>query len=114
MGHERRPLSVERCSSISAMPHSRPKLCGGAKSRDGPTHKVAALQPAVREQEPRGREPVERTVIAGKVNTTNQHSVGVQHIARAGQHPRAASHIIGRTDNAMIKNCLDESANQFA
>ncbi|MGY4282616.1 hypothetical protein ACVWXO_001836 [Bradyrhizobium sp. LM2.7] len=26
----------------------------------------------------------------------------------------AASRIIGRTDNAMIKNCLDESANQFA
>jgi hypothetical protein len=32
---------------------------------------------------------------------------------RAGQHPHAASQIIGRTDNAMIKNCLDESANQF-
>jgi hypothetical protein len=34
-------------------------------------------------------------------------------IAR-GQHPHAASHIISRTDNAMMKNCLDESANQFA
>jgi hypothetical protein len=28
--------------------------------------------------------------------------------------PHAAGHIIGGTDNAMIKNCLDESANQFA
>jgi hypothetical protein len=34
-------------------------------------------------------------------------------IAR-GSDPHAASHIIGRTDNAMIKNCLDESADQFA
>jgi hypothetical protein len=34
--------------------------------------------------------------------------------SRASQHPHAASRIIGRTDNAMIKNCLDESANQFA
>jgi hypothetical protein len=33
--------------------------------------------------------------------------------SRAGQHPHAASHIIGRTDHAMIKTCLDESANQF-
>jgi hypothetical protein len=33
--------------------------------------------------------------------------------SRAGQHPYAASHIIGRTDHAMIKTCLDESANQF-
>src|SRR6266404_107785 len=30
-----------------------------------PTHKVAALQPAAREQEPRGRHPVERTAMAG-------------------------------------------------
>jgi len=28
-------------------------------------HKVAALQPAAREQEPRGRHPVERTAMAG-------------------------------------------------
>jgi len=28
-------------------------------------HKVAALQPAAREQEPRGRQPMERTAIAG-------------------------------------------------
>src|SRR5258708_20277337 len=30
-----------------------------------PTHKVAALQPAAREQEPRGRKPAERTALAG-------------------------------------------------
>jgi hypothetical protein len=30
-----------------------------------PKHKVAALQPAAREQEPRGRHPVERTAMAG-------------------------------------------------
>src|SRR5881296_3974905 len=35
------------------------------KRRSGPTHKVAALQPAARGQEPRGRSPVERTAIAG-------------------------------------------------
>src|SRR5258708_18436079 len=30
-----------------------------------PKHKVAALQPAARGQEPRGRKPVERTALAG-------------------------------------------------
>src|SRR6267378_2205675 len=30
-----------------------------------PMHKVAALQPAAREQEPKGRHPVERTAMAG-------------------------------------------------
>ena len=29
----------------------------------GPEHKVAALQPAAREQEPRDRQPVERIVV---------------------------------------------------
>jgi hypothetical protein len=32
--------------------------------RVGPKHKVAALQPAAREQEPRGLWPVERIVVA--------------------------------------------------
>jgi hypothetical protein len=49
-----------------------------------------------------------------QVNTINQRSVGVQHMIGRGSDPRAASHIIGRTDDAMIKNCLDESASQFA
>jgi hypothetical protein len=30
-----------------------------------PLHEVAALQPAAREQEPRGRQPVEMTAMAG-------------------------------------------------
>jgi hypothetical protein len=45
--------------------------------------------------------------------TINSRIVGVQRMIARGS-PHAASHIIGRTDNAMIKNCLDESANQFA
>src|ERR1700740_3291699 len=40
-----------------------------------PTHKVAALQPAAREQEPRGRQPVERTAIAGVARSTRSTSV---------------------------------------
>src|SRR5215813_12758043 len=35
-----------------------------AKVRVGPWHEVAALQPAAREQEPRGREPGEKIVVA--------------------------------------------------
>jgi hypothetical protein len=39
----------------------------------------------------------------------------ISHITMVTGHEGcAASHIVGRTDNAMIKNCLDESANQFA
>jgi hypothetical protein len=35
-------------------------------------------------------------------------------IARGSGILRAASHIIGRSDHAMIKTCLDESVNEFA
>jgi hypothetical protein len=40
-------------------------LCPPVVSGFVPLHKVAALQPAARGQEPRGRLPVERTPIAG-------------------------------------------------
>src|SRR6266478_2885085 len=44
----------------------RPEVIGRLPNRCfGPKHKVAALQPAAREQEPRGRHPVERTAMAG-------------------------------------------------
>jgi hypothetical protein len=33
-------------------------------AQPGPKHEVAALQPAAREQEPRGREPGEKIVVA--------------------------------------------------
>jgi hypothetical protein len=65
-----------------------------------PKHEVAALQPAAREQEQRGRQPVERTAMAGgKVNTISSCIVGVQRMIKnskdhlAGRHPDAASHI---------------------
>jgi hypothetical protein len=40
-------------------------MSGYAHVRNGSKHEVAALQPAAREQEPRGRQPVERTAMAG-------------------------------------------------
>ena len=41
-------------------------LCPFVIGRFVPQHKVAALQPAARGQEPRGRQPVEGTPIAGR------------------------------------------------
>jgi hypothetical protein len=41
------------------------RLCCSAQVVSlGPMHEVAALQPAARGQEPKGREPIERTAIA--------------------------------------------------
>jgi hypothetical protein len=42
-----------------------------------PTHEVAALRPAARQQEPRGREPVERTAIGGVARSTQLTSVAL-------------------------------------
>ena len=62
---------------MSEMRRSRP-IPLRMKCCDGPKHKVAALQPAAREQEPRGRYPVERTAIAGwQVNMINKRTVDV-------------------------------------
>jgi hypothetical protein len=48
-------------------------------------------------------------VIAGwQVNTINKRTVGVQHMI-ARSYPHAASHTIGRTDNAMTKIALTKA-----
>src|ERR1700746_438014 len=53
------PFSTEPASpadqSMSALARKQPRFGAYAKWREGPEHKVAALQPAAREQEPRGR-----------------------------------------------------------
>ena len=80
--------------------------CQGTKSlRSSPLRgsKSRGAGPRLRGQRQQG----------GKVNTINKRIVGVQHMIARGSYPYASSHIIGRTDNAMTKNCLDESANQF-
>jgi len=52
-------FSTERadlaCHWLSASTRKRPSSRGGAICREGPQHKVAARQPAAREQKPRGR-----------------------------------------------------------
>jgi len=94
--------------------NSRHGQAGPARPKSA-RHEVAALQPAAREQEPRGLVAGERTATPG---WQGQHDQPAQCWRathdRARVNPDAASYIIGRTDNAMIKNCLDESANQFA
>ena len=50
--------------------------------------KAQPLQPAAREQEPRGRQSVEKTATAGwQVNTINKRTVGVQHMIKRGPAP---------------------------
>ena len=54
-------------SSAMGLPYLRQQTLAleVLNSRLGPLHKVAALQPAARGQEPRGRKPAERTALAG-------------------------------------------------
>jgi hypothetical protein len=59
---------------------------------DGPKHKVAALQPAAREQEPIGQQLNEDRDSGVKVSTINKRCVGVQQmIARILMRPAASS-----------------------
>src|SRR6266478_136407 len=51
--------------ATSGLPRTTDIIRAARLVRKVPTHKVAALQPAAREQEPRGRHPVERTAMAG-------------------------------------------------
>src|SRR5262249_19285068 len=53
------PGTLDDVSSFPLTPGRRPEKQKSLNRRSGPTHEVAALQPAAREQEPRGREPVE-------------------------------------------------------
>jgi hypothetical protein len=102
---QRVKLRKTQCEHIfSALPSNADIHHGCRKVSEGPKHKGAALQPAAREQELRGRWPVERAAIAGwQVNTINQRSVGVQNMIARGSASSCGRHIIGRTDNAMIK-----------
>ena len=56
--------------------------------REGPMHEVAALRPAAREQEPRGRSPIERRVIAQESPTLSIEvlSTSTQNGAERDQH----------------------------
>ena len=55
----------ERGPAPSGLPRSTDILRVRPHVSKVPQHEVAALQPAAREQEPRGRQPVERTAMAG-------------------------------------------------
>jgi hypothetical protein len=70
-------------------------MSGYAHVRNGSKHEVAALQPAAREQEPRGRQPVERTAMAGWQGRHDQ----LMYCRRATLDPKVV---------------LTNSANQFA
>ena len=60
-------------------------------------HKVAALQPAAREQSRgAGSRLRGQREQGGKVNTINKRTVGVQHMIARGSYPHAATHIVGR------------------
>src|SRR5580700_8704819 len=61
-GQERR---FDQLAKTSGLPQSTDVLGVRRHVSNVPTHEVAALQPAAREQEPRGRQPVERTAMAG-------------------------------------------------
>ena len=79
---ERECRARPRRSDEAELMSTRPPIAGQKRTcrwvRVGPKHKVAALQPAAREQEPRGRQSVERTALAGwQVNTINKRTVGV-------------------------------------
>jgi hypothetical protein len=62
MGHLRH---FRRARATSGHPRLADTLRVGRHVPQVPTHEVPALQPAAREQEPRGRRPVERTAMAG-------------------------------------------------
>jgi hypothetical protein len=107
-------------ASCPVYPRSRP--LGRTSRLDSfvPRHEVAALQPAAREQEPRGRQPVESTAVAGWQGQHDQLMCSrrpthdqKQQGSSAGRHPDAASHI-DPAHNAMTKVVLTISANQFA
>ena len=91
----------DRAPPTSGLPRFADILWVNRRVSNVTQHEVAALQPAAREQEPRGRRPVERTAMAGggKVNTISSCIVGVQRMIKnskdhlAGRHPDAASHI---------------------
>src|SRR6266478_3528067 len=77
------------------------------------SHKVAALQPAAREQEPRGRHPVERTAMAGwqghVLSACNAWSRTARIIWQAGTLMRRVT-----STPPYDKVLLTNSANQFA
>jgi hypothetical protein len=55
----------DRGLATSGLPRTTDIIRASRHVSNVPTHEVAALQPAAREQEPRGRQPVERTAMAG-------------------------------------------------
>ncbi len=61
--------------------------------RNGPMHKVAALQPAAREQEPRSRWLIERAAIAGWLGSTRSTRVASAYSvwSRPADHLRAST-----------------------
>jgi hypothetical protein len=67
--HDGRQLFAghNRCygTSMSAPPSTADIRQGNGYVSFVPKHKVAALQPAARGQEPRGRKPAEKTALAG-------------------------------------------------
>jgi hypothetical protein len=106
LGHERR---FRDAWVMSAYPPTADIRAHVAFRRSGPTHKVAALQPAARGQEPRGQQPVERSAIAGwqsqHINKRTLHSSACS--SRLGTSARqspddVASHI-DSTCNAMTR-----------
>src|ERR1700732_5388587 len=91
---------------------------GHARSRSAvsnvPRHEVAALQPAAREQEPRGRRPVERTARAGwQVNTISSCVVGGQRmIKNSKDHLRAGTLMRRVTSTPLLSNQCRPSISQ--
>src|SRR6267154_227002 len=63
---ERATLRRTQCEQMSSeLPLKADIAHYGRHVSKVPTHKVAALQPAARGQEPRGRKPAERKALAG-------------------------------------------------
>ncbi len=102
-----------RFQVMSALPHKADIDARDCDVRFVPKHKVAALQPAAREQEPRGRHPVERTAMAGwqghVLSACNAWSRTARIIWQAGTLMRRVT-----STPPYDKVLLTNSANQFA
>jgi hypothetical protein len=67
---------------MSGLPPLATELRTSLEVRFVPMHEVAALQPAAREQEPRGRRPGERIMIA--VESSRPENRGVVNLTQEG------------------------------